>query len=128
MRRLCEIAGVGPVRHTSSVVAATSRAVAIGDLSVAAGVSSAHLAQRFKELIGDTPKRLARTHRLAATCSRSTPPDRSTGATSLVAQGTSTTSSGRSPGSSRPGTSKSGGRLLREHPRHALDDWPLPTH
>ena len=39
----------------------------IGDLSVAAGVGSTHLAQRFKELIGVTPKRLARTYRFAAT-------------------------------------------------------------
>jgi AraC-like DNA-binding protein len=67
MRRLCETAGLGLVRHTSSVIAATSGAVAIGDLSVAAGVSSTHLAQRFKELIGVTPKRLARTYRFAAT-------------------------------------------------------------
>ncbi|WP_258308883.1 helix-turn-helix domain-containing protein [Streptomyces sp. NWU339] len=34
---------------------------------MAAGVSSTHLAQRFKELIGVTPKRLARTYRYAAT-------------------------------------------------------------
>jgi AraC-like DNA-binding protein len=66
MRRLCETAGLGLVRYTSSVIAATSGAVAIGDLSVAAGVSSTHLAQRFKELIGVTPKRLARTYRFAA--------------------------------------------------------------
>ena len=50
-----------------SGIAATSGAVAIGDLSVAAGVSSTHLAQRFKEPIGLTPKRLARTYRFAAT-------------------------------------------------------------
>ena len=67
MRRLCETAGLGLVRHTSSVIAAATGAVAIGDLSVAAGVSSTHLAQRFKELIGVTPKRLARTYRFAAT-------------------------------------------------------------
>jgi hypothetical protein len=48
MRRLCETAGLGLVRHTSSVIAATSGAVAIGDLSVAAGVSSTHLAQRSR--------------------------------------------------------------------------------
>ncbi|MFD5843726.1 helix-turn-helix domain-containing protein [Streptomyces chartreusis] len=41
--------------------------MAIGDLSVAAGVSSTLLAQRFKELIGVTPKRLAPTYRFAAT-------------------------------------------------------------
>ena len=48
MRRLCETSGLGLVRHTSSVIAATSGAVAIGDLSVAAGVSSTHLAQRSR--------------------------------------------------------------------------------
>jgi len=44
MRRLCETVGLGLVRHTSSVMAATSGAMAIGALSVAAGVSSTHLA------------------------------------------------------------------------------------
>jgi AraC-like DNA-binding protein len=34
---------------------------------VAAGVSSTHLAQRFKEVVGVTPKRLARTYRFTAT-------------------------------------------------------------
>ncbi|WP_420077878.1 helix-turn-helix domain-containing protein [Streptomyces sp. JL3001] len=67
MRRLSETAGLGLVRHTSSVLAATNGAVAIGDLRVAAGVSSTHLAQRFKELLGVTPKRLARTYRFTAT-------------------------------------------------------------
>ena len=67
LRRLCETAGLGLVRHTGGVIAAAGGAVAIGDLSVAAGVSSTHLAQRFKELIGVTPKRLARTYRFAAT-------------------------------------------------------------
>ena len=114
MRRLCETAGLGLVRHTSSVIAATSGAVAIGDLSAAAGVSSTHLAQRFKELIGVTPKRLARTYRFAATVFAIDLPDRSTGPTSPLARATSTrptsaTSSGPSPGSRRPATSKSGG-------------------
>src|SRR5690606_23810530 len=67
MRRLCETADLGLVRDASSVIAASSGAVAIGDLSVAAGVSTTHLARRFKELIGVTPKRLARTYRFAAT-------------------------------------------------------------
>lgn len=57
----------GLVRHTSSVIAATGGAVAIGDPSVAAGVGSAHPARRFKELVGVTPKRPARTYRCAAT-------------------------------------------------------------
>src|SRR3954452_22702814 len=67
MRLVCETAGLGLVRHTSSVIAAATGAVAIGELSVAAGVSSTHLAQRFKEVIGVTPKRLARSYRFTAT-------------------------------------------------------------
>jgi AraC-like DNA-binding protein len=67
MRRACETAGLGLVRHTSSIIAAATGAVAIGDLSVTTGVSRTHLAQRFKEVIGITPKRLARTYRFAAT-------------------------------------------------------------
>ncbi|MFF7379202.1 hypothetical protein ACFY96_28680 [Streptomyces massasporeus] len=61
MRRLYETADLRLIRHTTNVVAA------IGDLSVAAGVSSTHLVQRFKELTGVTAKRLARTYRFAAT-------------------------------------------------------------
>ena len=41
--------------------------MAIDELRVSAGVSSTHLTQRFKELIGVTPKRLARTYRFATT-------------------------------------------------------------
>jgi hypothetical protein len=66
MRRLCKTAGLGLVRHTSRVIAAAGGAVTIGDLTVAAGVSSTHLAQRFKQVIGFTPKRLDRTDRFAA--------------------------------------------------------------
>ena len=67
MRRIAETDGLGLVRHTSGVIAAATGAVAIADLTAAAGVSSTHLAQRFKELIGVTPKRLARTYRFAST-------------------------------------------------------------
>jgi AraC-like DNA-binding protein len=49
------------------LAAAATGAVAIGDLGVAAGVSSTHLARRFKEIVGVTPKRPARTDRFAAT-------------------------------------------------------------
>jgi methylphosphotriester-DNA--protein-cysteine methyltransferase len=115
MRRLCETAGPGLVRHTSSVIAATSGAVAIGGLSVAAGVSSTHLAQRFKELIGVTPKRLARSYRFTATVFAINPAEPVdwgdlAGGAGYFDQAVSATSSGRSPGSRRPGTSKSGGR------------------
>ncbi|MDQ1047513.1 hypothetical protein [Streptomyces sp. V4I2] len=70
------------------------RHLAIGDLNVAAGVSSTHLAQRFKELIGVTPKRLARTYRFAATVFAINP-------AGPIDWGDR--------GSRRPGTSKSGG-------------------
>ncbi|MGF9661810.1 hypothetical protein AAIH25_08065 [Arthrobacter crystallopoietes] len=81
---------------------------------MAAGVSSTHLEQRFKELIGVTPKRLARTYRFAATMFAINPAGPVDWATSPVAQAASTkptsaTNSGPSPGSRRPGTSKSGG-------------------
>lgn len=66
-RRLREAPGLGLIRRTSGVLAATGGSVAIGDLSAAAGVSGTHLAQRFTELVGVTPKRLARTYRFAAT-------------------------------------------------------------
>lgn len=66
-RRLRETAGLGLVRRTSSVIVATSGSVAIGELSVAAGVSNTQLARRFKELVGVTPKRLARSQRFAST-------------------------------------------------------------
>ncbi|MBE2318721.1 AraC family transcriptional regulator [Solirubrobacter sp. CPCC 204708] len=67
VRMLDETAGLALVRHTSSVIAAATGAVAIGELSAAAGVSSTHLAKRFKEVVGVTPKRLARTYRFTAT-------------------------------------------------------------
>ncbi|MEW9555085.1 helix-turn-helix domain-containing protein [Nonomuraea sp. NPDC050783] len=66
MRRLTETTGLELVRHTSTVIAAAAGAVTIGDLSTAAGVSNTHLAQRFKALIGITPKRPARTYRFAS--------------------------------------------------------------
>lgn len=66
MRRLREAAGLKLVRHTSRAMATATGMVAIGDLSAAAGVSSTHMAQRFKEVIGVTPKRLARTYRFTA--------------------------------------------------------------
>ena len=67
MRRLRETAGLDLVRHASGVIAATGGTVTIAGLSAAAGVSSTHLARRFKEIIGVTPKRLASSQRFTAT-------------------------------------------------------------
>ena len=132
MRRLCETAGLGLVRHTSSVIAATSGAVAIGDLSVAAGVSSTHLAQRFKELIGVTPKRLARTYRFAATVFAINPAgpidwgDLAGGA-GYFDQAHFGHEFRAFTGLTPTRYVEVRRRFLREHPGHALDSWPLPA-
>jgi AraC-like DNA-binding protein len=64
-RRVVDVPGLGLVRHASGRIAAASGAVSIGDLCEQAGVSTTHLAHRFKQIVGITPKRLARTYRFA---------------------------------------------------------------
>ena len=105
--------------------------MAIGDLSVAAGVSSTHLAQRFKELIGVTPKRLARAHRFAATVFAINPPDRSTGRPRRWRRLFDQAHFGHDyralTGLTPTRYVEVRRRFLREHPGHALDSWPLPA-
>lgn len=131
-RRLCENSGLGLVRHTSGVIAATSGSVAIGDLSVAAGVSSTHLAQRFKEIIGVTPKRLARSYRFAATV-LSINPDRPidwaelAGSAGYFDQAHFGHEFRAYTGLTPTRYVEARRRFLREHPGHALDGWPLPA-
>lgn len=132
MRRLSETAGLELVRRTSGVIAATKGTVAIGDLSVAAGVSSTHLAQRFKEVIGVTPKRLARTHRFFATVFAIDP-------TGPIDWGELAAGAGyfdhahfghefrRFTGLTPTRYVEVRQRFLREHPGHTLDGWPLPA-
>ncbi|GLZ60252.1 putative AraC-family regulatory protein [Micromonospora sp. NBRC 107095] len=132
MRRLRETAGLGLVRHASSVIAATSGAVAIDDLRTSAGVSSTHLAQRFKQLVGVTPKRLARTHRFAATVF-SIDPAKSTDWAELASRAgyfdqahfghEFRAFTGLTP--TRYVDVRR--RFLREHPGHVFDGWSLPT-
>lgn len=132
MRRLTETAGLELVRHTSSIIAGAGGAVAIGDLRMAAGVSSTHLAQRFKELIGITPKRLARTYRFAATV-LAMDLDRPVDWVDLAGRGgyfdqahfahEFRTFTGLTP--TRYVEVRR--RFLREHPGHALDVGPLPA-
>ncbi|MEE6260197.1 helix-turn-helix domain-containing protein [Plantactinospora sonchi] len=132
MRRLCETAGLALVRYTSSVIAATSGAVAIGDLSVATGVSSTHLAQRFKELIGVTPKRLARTHRFTATVFALNPAGPiDWGDLAYDAGYFDQAHFGHEfrafTGLTPTRYVEVRRRFLREHPGHAMDGWPLPA-
>ncbi|RBQ19630.1 AraC family transcriptional regulator [Spongiactinospora rosea] len=132
MRRLRETAGLGLVRHTSTVIAATGGAVAIGDLSQAAGVSGTHLAQRFKQLIGVTPKRLARTYRFTATVFAINPAgpvdwgDLASGA-GYFDQAHFGHEFQAFTGLTPTRYLEVRRRFLREHPGHVLDGWPLPA-
>lgn len=132
LRRLRETAGLGLVRHTSRIISATSGAVAIDDLRVAAGVSSTHLAQRFKELIGVTPKRLARNYRFATTVLSINPAGPIDWAD--LASGAGYFDLAHFGHEFREFTGLTPTRyvevrrqFLREHPGHVLDGWPLPA-
>jgi len=132
MRRVCETAGLGLVRHTSGVIAAATGAVAIGDLSVAAGVSSTHLAQRFKEVIGITPKRLARTYRFATTVLAIDPAGpvdwlELAGRAGYYDQAHFGHDFRAFTGLTPTRYLDVRRRFLREHPGHALDVGPLPA-
>ena len=132
MRLVCETAGLGLVRHTSSVIAAATGAVAIGDLSVAAGVSSTHLAQRFKEVIGVTPKRFARTYRFTATVLAIDPAGpvdwlELAGRAGYYDQAHFGHEFRTFTGLTPTRYLDVRRRFLREHPGHALDGWPLPA-
>ena len=118
--------------HTSSVIAATTGAVAIGDLSVAAGVSSTHLARRFKELIGVTPKRLARSYRFATTVLSINPAEPIDWADLASSAGYFDQAHFGHEFRAFTGLTPTRyvevrRRFLREHPGHALDGLPLPT-
>ncbi|ONI79813.1 AraC family transcriptional regulator [Actinosynnema sp. ALI-1.44] len=131
-RRLRETAGLGLVRHTSNAIATTSGAVAIGDLSVAAGVSSTHLAQRFKELVGVTPKRLARAYRFTATVFAINPAEPVDWGDLACAAGYFDQAHFSHEFRAFTGLTPTRyievrRRFLREHPGHTLDGWPLPA-
>ncbi|WP_211247452.1 AraC family transcriptional regulator [Cryptosporangium arvum] len=124
--------GLELVRHASGVIAATGGTVAIGDLTTAAGVSSTHLARRYTELVGVTPKRLARTHRLMATVFAIDPAGPiDWGA---LAHGAGYFDQAHFGHEVRALTGLTPTRYVevrqrfrREHPGHVLDGWPLPA-
>ncbi|MCY1145434.1 helix-turn-helix domain-containing protein [Actinoplanes sp. Pm04-4] len=131
-RRLCETPGLGLVRHTTSVIEATGGAVPIGDLSAAAGVSNTHLAQRFKELVGVTPKRLARIQRFATTLLAldfAGPVDWAevAGAAGYFDQAHFGHELRAFTGLTPTRYAEVRRQFLREHPGNVLDSWPLPA-
>jgi AraC-like DNA-binding protein len=132
MGRLCETAGLGLVRHASRIIAATSGAVGIDDLRVSAGVSSTHLAQRFKEIVGVTPKRLARSYRFTATVLAMNPAgpiewSDLAGRAGYFDQAHFGHEFRAFTGLTPTRYVEVRQRFLREHPGHALDGWPLPA-
>ncbi|MEV0647161.1 helix-turn-helix domain-containing protein [Phytomonospora sp. NPDC050363] len=132
MRRLCETAGLGLVRRTSGVIAATGGAVTIGELTVSAGVSGTHLAQRFKELIGVTPKRLARIHRFATTVLSIDPAEPIDWAGLASSAGYFDQAHFGHDFRAFTGLTPTRWvevrrRFMREHPSHVLDSWALPA-
>ena len=132
VRRLSAAPGLGLVRQTSSVLATTRGAVPIGDLTAATGVSSTHLAHRFKQLIGVPPKRLARTYRFAATVFSIDPAGPVDWA--RTAHDAGYFDQAHFGHDFRAFTGYTPTRyvqvrrqFLREHPGHVLDSWPLPA-
>ena len=132
VRRMSETAGLGLVRHTSGVIAAAAGAVPIGELTAAAGVSSTHLAQRFKAVVGVTPKRLARTYRFAATVRGIDPAGpvdwlEVAGRAGYYDQAHFGNDFRSFTGLTPTRSLDVRRRFLREHPGHPLDVGPLPA-
>ncbi len=132
VRRLHQIDGLDIVRGLSRAIQETGGAVPIGDLGVASRVSSTYLAKRFKELVGVTPKRLARSYRFTATVLAldvAAPID-----WAEVAAGAGYFDQAHFVHEFREFTGLTPTRyvevrhrFLREHPDHALEGWPLPA-
>ncbi len=132
VRRLRAIDGLDMVRDLSSAIAETGGAAPIGDLAAAARASGTYVAKRFKEFIGVTPKRLARSYRFTATVLAidvAAPID-----WGAVAAGAGYFDQAHFIHEFREYTGLAPTRyvevrqrFLREHPDHALEGWPLPA-
>jgi AraC-like DNA-binding protein len=132
LRQQRDVPGLELVRDASSAVVATGGTVAIGDLTAAAGVSSTHLTQRFKEIVGVAPKRFARTRRLAATLFAidfAEPIDWTDVASraGYFDQAHFGHEFRAFTGLTPTRYAEVRRRFLREHPDHALDNWSLPA-
>jgi AraC-like DNA-binding protein len=132
MRQLREIHGLDLVRHASAAIAATAGTVPIGDLMAAGGVSSTYLARVFKEIIGVTPKRLARAHRFSTTVLAIDPAEPIDWADLAARAGYFDQAHFAHEFREFTGFTPTRyievrRRFLREHPGHVLDGWPLPA-
>jgi AraC-like DNA-binding protein len=132
VRRLRAIDGLDIVRHMGSAIAQTRGAVPISDLGVAAHASSTYVAKRFKEVVGVTPKRLARSYRFTATVLAidvAAPID--WGDVAARAGYFDQAHFGHEfrefTGLTPTRYIEVRRRFLREHPDHALEGWPLPA-
>lgn len=131
-QRRRDIPGLDLVRDAASAIIDTQGAVPIGELAAAFGVSSTHLTQRFKEIVGVTPKRFARTRRFAATLFAidfAAPIDWADVATraGYFDQAHFGHEFRAFTGLTPTQYAEVRQRFLREHPDHALDNWSLPA-
>ncbi|WP_022892323.1 AraC family transcriptional regulator [Agromyces subbeticus] len=132
VRRWRTIDGLDIVRHLSSDIAETGGAVPISDLGAASRAGSTYLAARFKEIVGVTPKRLARSYRFTSTVLAidvAVPIDWAD-----VAARAGYSDQAHFVHEFREFTGLTPTRyvelrrrFLRDHPDHALDGWPLPA-
>lgn len=132
LRQLRETPGLDLVRLVSTAIAATGGTVPIGDLVETSGVSSTHLARTFKEIVGVTPKRLARAHRFSTTVLAIDPAEPIDWADVAARAGYFDQAHFGHEFREFTGFTPTRyvevrRRFLREHPGHVLDGWPLPA-
>ncbi|MGC3953836.1 MAG: helix-turn-helix domain-containing protein [Propionicimonas sp.] len=132
VHRLRTISGLDVVRQVSSAIAETGGAVPISDLGMAARVSSTYLAKRFKEIIGVTPKRLARSYRFTITVlaiNVAAPVDWGdvAAAAGYFDQAHFVREFREFTGLTPTRYVELRRRFLRDYPDHALGGWPLPA-
>ncbi|WP_341976404.1 AraC family transcriptional regulator [Microbacterium sp. LWO13-1.2] len=132
VRRLRPIDGLDIIRHMSSAIEETGGAVPISELGMAARASSTYLAKRFKEVIGVTPKRLARSYRFTSTVL-------AIDIDAVIDWGDVAARAGYFDqahfvhefrgytGLTPTRYVEARQRFLREHPGHALEGWPVPA-
>ncbi|GGI44776.1 AraC-like DNA-binding protein [Agromyces flavus] len=132
VRRLRAIDGLDIVRQLGAAILETGGAGPISDLGVASRASSTYLAKRFKEVIGVTPKRLARSCRFTATVlaldvARPIDWGDIAARAGYFDQSHFVHEFREFTGLTPTRYVEVRQRFLREHPDHALEGWPLPA-